>query len=184
MNRRSTETQRNKMKLNPPHRPSPPLPGPALIGCVCLALLTLTGCQSNVTPGGDQATLTIAGERFTLDLAVTAEQRYQGLSGVEHIPDDGGMLFVFPDAAVRHFVMRRCLVPIDAVFLDSGGRVTAIHAMQVEPTGTPEARLKRYSSAYPARFVIELRGGRAGELGLKRGQKLDLPLERLKALAS
>jgi len=146
-------------------------------------LFALAAC----TPEAGERTeleLTLAGEPFTLELAVTPDQRFQGLSGREHIPEDGGMLFVFPEARVLQFVMRDCPVPIDAVFLDAGGRITAIHAMRVEPPETPEHRLKRYSSVYAAQFVIELQGGRAAELGLKRGEHVELPRERLKALAS
>ncbi|MFP3422318.1 DUF192 domain-containing protein, partial [Bacillus sp. SIMBA_161] len=86
------------------------------------------------------------------------------------------MLFVFPDARVRRFVMRKCLVPIDIVFLDAAGRIVAMHEMAVEPYDTPESELKRYSSRYPAQFAIELRGGWLERLELETGEKVALPL--------
>lgn len=117
---------------------------------------------------------------FDLELALDHPSRFQGLSDRKTIDPDGGMLFVFPNAAVRAFVMRRCLVPIDILFLGPGGRVVAMHEMQVQPYDTPEGQLRRYSSRWPAQFVIELKGGTVRSLGLKLGDKIDLPIDTLK----
>ncbi len=46
-----------------------------------------------------------------------------------------------------------------------------------------ENRLKKYSSRFPAQFVIELKGGTLQSLNLKPGQKIELDLDRLKKLA-
>jgi len=147
-----------------------------------LVAISLHGCSAPV--GADQEIeAQLAGEAFTLKLALTQGERFRGLSGVEHIPADWGMLFVFPESRELAFVMRDCLVPIDVIFIDAGGRIVSMYEMKVEPANTPEHRLRRYRSVYPAMFVIELAGGRVRELGLKRGQKLDLPWERLKPLA-
>ena len=119
--------------------------------------------------------LTIDGRTFELELALTPDQRYQGLSDRHAIPADGGMLFVFPEAAHRTFVMRRCLVPIDLIFLDADGRVVRMHQMQVEPYGRPEWQLTDYDSDAPAQYAIELKGGMLNELDLSRGDRIDLP---------
>lgn len=150
-----------------------------------LAAALLVGCTPR---GGDPAApsmqrVTLAGRTFHLEVAADDDARYQGLSDRPSIPEDGGMLFVFPDAAVRTFVMRRCLVPIDIAFLGPRGRIVAMHAMQVEPYDTPESRLTRYSSHWPAQFAIELRGGTLAELGVELGQAVELPLEALQAVA-
>jgi uncharacterized membrane protein (UPF0127 family) len=120
---------------------------------------------------------------FELELALDSPSRYQGLSDREWIAPDGGMLFVFPDADKRAFVMRRCHVPIDLLYLDAGGRIVSMHRMQVEPSDTPEAQLKRYASGWPAQFVIEFAGSTLDELGLKTGEKIDLPYDSLKRRA-
>jgi uncharacterized membrane protein (UPF0127 family) len=44
-----------------------------------------------------------------------------------------------------------------------------------------EQRLVRYSSVSPAQYVIELRAGRAKELGIKTSQKIALDAPALKA---
>ncbi len=166
-----------------------------LTGVVALVagLLPLTGCSNNTgKPSGNADTniesVKIDGEWFQLELALDGETRYKGLSGRDHIEPDGGMLFVFPKPNDQRFVMRDCLVPIDIIYLDPAGRITAMHHMPVEPPRDPETepvtgvgatdkyeqRLKRYPSRYPAQFVIELAGGTLERLDLSEGELIDL----------
>jgi uncharacterized membrane protein (UPF0127 family) len=169
-----------------PHDMTPPRRRPAtptlwLGWCAVLLALAMPGCHS----GSDDQTqrVEIAGRTFTLELALNEVARYRGLSGRANIPERGGMLFVFRSARELNFVMRDCLVPIDIIFLGPDGHITAMHAMAVEPPGTPEHALKRYSSNGPAQFAIELRGGTLPALGLKIGDRIELPFESLKARA-
>ena len=130
---------------------------------------------------GSHLAVTLKGEMFKLELALDDETRVQGLSDRAEIAADGGMLFVFPDEKHRAFVMRRCLVPIDIAFLDARGEVLWMHAMQVEPDpDAPDNRLKPYISHYPAQFAIEVRDGTLRRLGLRQGDRIDLPVEDLK----
>lgn len=116
---------------------------------------------------------------FFLEPAINNETRFKGLSGRTSIDDDGGMIFVFPNSAVRKFVMRDCPIPIDIVYTDTGGRVIAAHAMvPEEPQGEEESdsdyeeRLKRYSSRFATPIVIELQGGMIEKLGIDEGDVL------------
>lgn len=175
----------------------------AVVAAAVVMLIALAGCSEGMSAGGsgesasprpaegDTAgdenkqtqTVTLGGRRFVLELALTPEERFQGLSDRPVIEPDGGMLFVFPRAGRMEFVMRRCLVPIDIAFIDPSGRITAMHEMRVEPYDTPEARLRRYPSRYPAQYVIEVAGGTLRELDLSIGDRVDLPYERLKSRA-
>lgn len=160
--------------------------------------VSLAGCDE---PQDDRfEKVTIKDKVFTLELSLTPEKRTQGLSGRDKIPEDGGMLFVFPDreVSVHDFVMRDCSVPIDIIFLDRASRVTTTHAMKVEDPRKPdepkprdplrepdkyEQRLKRYSSKYAAQFAIELAGGTLEKLDLKEGEQIKLDVEALKKRA-
>ncbi|MEM1446729.1 MAG: DUF192 domain-containing protein [Planctomycetota bacterium] len=134
-------------------------------------------------PTPETLTVTIGEQTFDLELALDDDSRFQGLSDRVFIAPDGGMLFGFTRARNLEFVMRRCLVPIDIIFLDPAGRVTATHAMAVEPYDRPERQLRRYGSRYPAQFAIELAGGTLESLDLKPGDRVELPLDDLKARA-
>ena len=148
-------------------------------------LLQLTGCGC---ANGPTEQVTIKGQTFTLEVASSLEAIKKGLGERESVPSDGGMLFVFPDAQQRRFWMVDCLVDIDIMYLDALGRITAIHTMRAEPlqTGSEtrteyEQRLKRYPSGLSAQFAIELQAGKIRELDLKTGNKIDIPIECLKA---
>ena len=130
----------------------------------------------------------IDGESFDLELALTNTQRVQGLSDRRAIDEDGGMLFVYPYDRVMRFVMRRCHVPIDIIFLDADGRIVQVYAMEViEPIGGEDWYAPPlgddYSSIERARFAIELQGGMLESLDLGVGDVIELPLEDLKARA-
>lgn len=163
---------------------------------VCVAAACLAGCEDTGKSGAAVAVVKIKGEAFHLEIAANDDVRVPGLGKRTHIDDDGGMIFVFPNARVMDFVMRDCKVPIDIVYLDGAGRVLSMHAMPVEAARGPgeglegdlrnakyETRLKRYSSGYPSQFAVELKGGMIQKLGVKEGDKLEFDVEGLKKIA-
>jgi len=156
--------------------------GAALLLLAAAVWVALRGCgpaavpfTEGAAPSGETVELEIAGRGFELELALTPAQRYRGLSDRESIAADGGMLFVFPGEKERTFVMRRCLVPIDLIYLDDSGRVVSTHAMAVEPYYTPEVALPGYDSGAPAGYAIELAGGTLEALGVSKGDRVDVP---------
>lgn len=163
---------------SPAARPIITLLGVALITIAAL----LTGCEPE-NRQSDTVDITIAGREYTLELALDPAARHRGLSDRKQVPPTGGMLFAFTDADYRGFVMRKCLVPIDIIYLDPGGRIVSMHRMKVEPYDTPENDLVRYRSGWKSQFVIELAGGSLDALRLREGDKVDLPLADLKRRA-
>jgi len=147
--------------------------------------LTALACNSKPAAPLDKLAVVIDGRTFKLELALDDAARHQGLSDRKEIAADGGMLFVFPDVEMREFVMRRCLVPIDIIFLDPAGRVVATHAMKVEPPEKRESewQLARYSSQWEAQYAIELKGGTLETMKIEAGHRIDLPLDDLKKRA-
>ena len=132
----------------------------------------------------------IAGEQFTLELALDEPARTRGLMERTQIDPGKGMLFVFPDFRERSFWMANCVVDIDLMFLDTRGTVTAVHEMKTEPPQGPnesqfeyERRLPHFWSNGPARFAIELTAGSLDRLNVRVNDRIALDLPRLKALA-
>jgi uncharacterized protein len=155
------------------------------LGMVMLLLaLAAGGCANRAAPAANPTQpVNIAGRTFHLELALDPDTRYQGLSDRPQLPPDGGMLFVFPRAVESCFVMRRCLIPLDLVFLGPNGRIVSMHRMAVEPYDTSDSQLRRYCSGWPALAAMEFVGGTIDQLGLQLGQRIDLPLEELKQQA-
>jgi len=119
-----------------------------------------------------------------LEIAATPGARRQGLSGRAHeLESHEGMLFIFPRPQRPTFVMRGCAAPLDLLLLDGSGRIVTQHRMRVEPPGTPEASLTRYSSRWPVQFGIEVPGGTLDRLGLEPGDRIELPGAQLLARA-
>ena len=160
-----------------------------LISCLACVAMLLAACVPNDAVSNDVETVRIEGEVFFLEIAADNARRTRGLGGRELIEEDGGMLFVFPRPRVLGFVMRDCLVPIDIAFLDQFGTVVATHEMPIEPRepgesdGAYERRLTTYSSNAAAQFAIELRAGKLRELGIERGDTIELDTTRLQRIA-
>ncbi len=156
-----------------------------LIPLLLLTLWLLAGCNRS-----DHSIITINDESFEMELALDDAARAQGMSGRTEFPDQGGMLFVFPDARQRWFWMKDCLIDMDLIFLDARGIVVSMHEMTVEPPRRDdetqheyEDRLKRYRSGRPAQFAVELEAGSIRRLGVRVNDRVELELERLKAMA-
>lgn len=153
--------------------------------CLAAGILVLAGSAAgageDAEPTPPVVWVALGGETFTLEVAADRESRFRGLSGRGSIGRSTGMLFVYPDDAPRGMVMRDCPAPIDVAFLDASGRVVSVHAMPVEPPRQPgesriayERRLPVFRSAEPARFAIEVAGGRLAQLGVSVGDRVAL----------
>lgn len=117
------------------------------------------------------ATAEIKGETFQLEVAQDPQQQALGLMFRSELPDDRGMLFPFPAPRRTNFWMKNVPVPLDMVFLLNTEVVyiaaeAAPCASEPCPTyGPPEQIVDQ---------VLELRGGRAAEIGLEVGDRVDI----------
>lgn len=152
---------------------------PILAGLICVTLLTMAGCDRASTlsaPTPAAATvrklpttqMTIAGKPFTLEMAIDPKDQERGLMFRQSMGDDEGMIFVFPNAAPRAFWMKNTTLPLDIAYLDAGGRVLNI------PRLVPRD-LSSVPSAGPAKYAIELNAGTAEKIGLKPGDRIEIP---------
>lgn len=162
----------------------------ALLLTMALLALVQTGCAQPAYPPAGFERVKLDDRTYMLEIVADNESRTKGLGGRTHLDEDKGMLFVFPDSKVRHFVMRDCFFDIDIIYLDADARIVAMHQMKVEPPrGEDESdfvynnRLKRYSSRFDSQFVIELAGGQLDHLDLEEGQAVKLDVKRLRSLA-
>ena len=107
--------------------------------------------------------------KFTIELALSAGQMEQGLMFRPSMPADHGMLFDFKAPTKVMMWMKNTLIPLDMLFLDGAGKIIDIHERAV-PRSTDVI-----ASSAPARYVIELNGGTAERLGIKRGDEVTSP---------
>ena len=114
-------------------------------------------------------------QRFSVELADTQDKRALGLMFRDSMPDDHGMLFVFPGETRRSFWMKNTRIPLDIFYFDSNLTLVSV-AENTPPCRSPEC--PTYPSDGPAKYVLELNAGKAAELGVKTGDVLELHLDR------
>jgi len=107
------------------------------------------------------------GVSLRVDYATTPAEREKGLGGRASIPDDYGMLFVFPKDGRYGFWMKDTLVPLDIFWLDSKGQVVYI-AQEIATSTFPNV----FYPTEPARYVLETVAGFAREHTIKIGTPL------------
>ncbi len=125
------------------------------------------GCDRGQAP--QPAKVTIGGTSWTVEIAATEDQRYQGLSDRPSLAPSTGMLFVFPNAQELTFCMRRCLIPLDIAFIGPDMKVVRTDTMKVEPYGR---EVLVYSSYLPAQYVLEVNAGGLKRAGVKMGDSV------------
>lgn len=114
------------------------------------------------TPLPDGPLVHIGNTVYLVDLAVTSEERAQGLSDRPSLNADVGMLFVYDEDGPRAFWMPRMNFPLDMVWIRADCTVAGITADVPHPDpATPLNDLPRYPSNEPVRFVLEINAGQA-----------------------
>lgn len=110
----------------------------------------------------------IRGEIIQLEVAQTPAQQAIGLMFRESLADERGMLFPFESERLARFWMKNVPISLDMIFLNSD-RIVGI-AADVPPC--PANPCPVYGPETLVDQVIELRGGRAEELGMKTGDRI------------
>nr|WP_298683604.1 DUF192 domain-containing protein [uncultured Dongia sp.] len=108
--------------------------------------------------------------KFVAEVADTAEERSQGLMFREQLAANEGMLFLYPVAKPVSFWMKNTPLSLDLIFIDGVGRIINVAAM-AKPFDTSPI-----SSGGPAKAVLEILGGSAGQLGIKPGDLIEWPM--------
>jgi uncharacterized membrane protein (UPF0127 family) len=116
------------------------------------------------------ARVRIANRPIELEVAKTAEQQDIGLMYRTSLPDDRGMLFEFKSARKVSFWMKNCQISLDMIFLRDG----VVEAIELSAPPCTADPCPSYGPNTAIDQVIELRGGRATELGVKVGDRIEI----------
>ncbi len=106
--------------------------------------------------------------RVALEVMATPAGRERGMMYRGALPEDHGMLFVFPDEVDRSFWMKNTLVPLDMLFIAGDGHIAGIQADAVPLSTTPRG------VGRPSRWVLEVNGGWAARHGVRAGDRVEL----------
>ena len=109
---------------------------------------------------------------YSLQLADTVTARFQGLSDVEKIQLNGGLLMVFDSNDMHGIWMKDMKFPLDLVWLDSSKKV--VYIVKNAPPETPSKTV--YVPKDPALYVLELPAGSVQKAGIKTGDTAEFKL--------
>ena len=108
--------------------------------------------------------ITASGEhKFMVEIADDDVERARGLMFRPPLEDDRGMLFQFPAASEQSFWMKNTPNSLDIIYIDPRGRIVSIASHVTPNSETP------IPSNGAANGVLELRAGRADEIGARPG---------------
>ncbi len=161
-----------------------------LISCFCIACnadsgteaptvqQTVTAQQGNfqVLP---ETAATLSGTSLNIMLARTYEEKALGLMYYPSLEENRGMLFVYSAPRSMSFWMKNTMIPLDLIFFSPDLEITEWIKNMQPGYGSPEVTLPRYKSTGPAQYALELNAGMIDKLGLKVGDRLDIPLTLL-----
>jgi hypothetical protein len=141
-----------------------------MLGIVGLAIALAKSATAAELQTFERDELTIesrsGSHHLTVEVAVTPQQRAQGLMFREGLPAESGMLFLYPAEEIVTMWMKNTLIPLDMLFIAGDGRIVRIAERAVPGS------LATISSEEPARAVLELNGGTAARLQLGRGDRV------------
>lgn len=111
--------------------------------------------------------------RLPVELALTDDQRAYGLMERSYLPEEQGMLFVYPASqdSSAGFWMYRTRIPLDIAFLDGSGRILDIQTMEPCPSPNPRVCL-RYGPGVPFVAALEANAGFFRSRGIEAGDRI------------
>ena len=140
-----------------------------ILSIIYIAALTNGLFNKDQAAGKKLKEISINGKKLQIEIADSAELRYQGLSNRQTLPENQAMLFVFENYSQPNFVMREMNFPLDIIWIKDQT------VMQIDKNTQPlkSGELRYYSSAGPVNYVLEVNGGWADENGVKAGNKVE-----------
>jgi uncharacterized membrane protein (UPF0127 family) len=128
--------------------------------------------QESAQSGLKQVPLTIhstSGDyRFIVEIAASPAEQEQGLMFRRSLAPDRGMIFPYDPPQEVGFWMKNTLIPLDMVFIRADGTIARIaHATPLSLDTVP--------SGEPVAAVLEIAGGRAAELAIHAGDRVEWP---------
>ena len=110
-------------------------------------------------------TLNIGVHLIKAEVAVSDEQRAQGLMLREKMAPNEGMVFRFPETRHLCMWMKNTLLPLSVAFIDEKGRIINIEDMQPQT-------LNAHCAKKPARFALEMNQGWFKQKNIRPGLQL------------
>ena len=112
------------------------------------------------------------GHKLAVEIVSSPKQQQKGLMFRSVVPPDTGMLFVYDKTDYQQIWMKNVPFSLDVVFMDENRKITQIERNIPGSTpDTPDDKIQRANGR--GKYIIELAGGEAERLKLKKGMTLN-----------
>ena len=75
-------------------------------------------------------TILIGNKEYDVEIADTEDERKDGLSRVEELGEDEGMLFIHDDVTSGYYTMEDTSIPLDIIFIDEDKKVISVNSVE------------------------------------------------------
>lgn len=140
---------------------------------VCMILIIAFAIYGQTIPEREVVEQTIKIEEVVINIEVakTKEELEKGLSGKESLPENSGMLFVFPIANKYTFWMPDMNFPIDIIWINNNKVVDITsNVTNIFDRSNPIY----YSTEKPAKYVLEVNAGFSEKNNIKIGSMVEV----------
>ena len=161
--------------------------GPAVITTIFFTILGAslllgnTALSSGAEGSGNflrdlKAVVTVNGFNLTADLAITDEQKAEGLAVKDSLKENEGMLFVYEQPSDQSFWMKDMKFPIDIIWLNNNGTVVYIRHNLQPCIMTFDFLCPIYTPDKDSLYVLETVSGFSKKHSIKIGTHVDFQL--------
>jgi hypothetical protein len=136
---------------------------------LALFLVAVAACGAEK---GSRVVIETEGNEVTVQVEVADKrpERARGLMGRRDLPNDAGMVFVFPSDSTSAFWMKDTLIPLSIAFYDETGRIVRI--LDMEPCRRDPCPFYDPGASY--RGALEVNRGAFDRWGVQEGDVLRL----------
>jgi hypothetical protein len=139
----------------------------ALFAAASLLLSSLLACGGGRLPTIE---VRIGGEEFRIEVARSGAEKARGLMHRRRLGVREGMLFAYDTDEHMSFWMKDTAIPLTLAFLSRDGQILQI--AELKPLS-----LKPVTSQRAARYALELPLGTLDRLGVRVGERIELPAD-------
>lgn len=133
---------------------------------LAVAMLLLCVAARVGAAGLPEVTLGFGTHKLTAEVASSDATRSTGLMHRRMMPENRGMLFIFPNVALHGMWMMNTYLPLSVAFIDSAGVIANIADMEPHTQNS-------HMATRPVKYALEMNQGWFKKRGIKAGDKVE-----------
>jgi len=131
-----------------------------------IIFLLLAVMGSSCSAGEETLEIRIKDTTFVVEVADSQEERSRGLMFRTSLPDNRGMLFVFPYDQRLSFWMKNTEIPLSLAYISKDGTIKEIHDLVPHNEQPVQSR-------HSVRYALELNRGAFEQAGIEVGDRVE-----------